>query len=135
MHNLAIALRGLFEQFGRINDLNESIQLERAAFTILDAKQDPDRSMAMDGLSLSLSMRSKLTGNSRDAEEAVVASRAAVAASPVGSNLRPAYLNSLANRLTSRFRLYKDRHDLDAAIEAASQAVTASAGDLSLIHI
>lgn len=131
VHALAIALRRFFEQSGDAADLDESIKLEREAFAILDAKKDPDRSMAMDGLSHSLSMRARLTGNSHDVEEAVEASKAAVAAALPGSTQRSSYLNSLANRLSSRYSLHNNRQDLDEAIEAVNEAVSASAGDTS----
>ncbi|KAG0701197.1 CHAT domain-containing protein [Suillus ampliporus] len=108
LNNLAVSLTDRFKQRGVLSDLDEVIELERAAL-LLRPPGHSDRSMSLNNLAISLRARFEQRGVLSDLDEAIELHRAALL-------LRPP-------RLTDRFKQRGVLSDLDEVIELERAAL------------
>lgn len=119
--NLAAALRSRYELFGAMDDLTESIELERSALAL--SKPGEDRKALLLGLSRSVCSLFEETRDPMDLDEAVTLGRRAVRARPQDDDQRQARsLDGLSHVLD---RLAERDNSLDVLAEAVSCSRTA----------
>jgi len=116
LNNIASALGDIFEQRGALSDLDEAIELHRAALVVYSPGHS-DEAAALGNLAASLQARYEQRGIQSDLDEAIELHRAALALRPPGHSARPGSLNNLAIALTDRFEQRGSLSDLDEAIE------------------
>jgi len=116
LNNLATSLSDRFNQQGVLSDLDEAIDLERAAFALCSPGHC-DQSMYFNNLAASLNDRFKQRGVLSDLDEAIDLERAALAHHPPGHSDRSMSLNNLAVSLSQRFKQRGVLSDLDEAID------------------
>ncbi|KAG1875785.1 TPR-like protein [Suillus subluteus] len=122
LNNLAISLRDRFKQRGIMSDLDEAIELHRAAL-LLCPPGHSDRPMFLTNLAKSLGDRLQQSGIMSDIDEAIELLRTALLLRPPGHPDRSTSLNNLANILQDRFQQRGIMSDLDEAIELLRTAL------------
>ncbi|KAG1726850.1 TPR-like protein [Suillus lakei] len=113
---LCISLHDRFEQQGVLSDIDEAIELHRAALA-LHSPNDSDRSWSLNDLATSLRERFKQQGALSDLDEAIDLQRAAQALCSPGHSLHSILLNNIALTLRDRYQQRGMLSDLDEAIE------------------
>jgi tetratricopeptide (TPR) repeat protein len=109
-----------FEQYGRKEDLDEAIALNRQAAKLAPAGH-PAAPVVLNNLSTMLDLQSERQGEDSDLDEAIVCYREAIKLmSPPDANRS---LINLATALRSRFRRYGDSSDLEESITSCRQAL------------
>ncbi|KAI6154927.1 hypothetical protein BKA82DRAFT_4072938 [Pisolithus tinctorius] len=125
LFDLAYALHQRYEKERKIDDLNEAINLHRAALELRPVEDETgDRSTSLHNLALCLSKRYNKQGAVDDLEEAISLGRAALELRPPGQLelRRPGHpnrdftLHQLAFYLSARFKKQAAIGDLDEAI-------------------
>ncbi|MEO3863683.1 CHAT domain-containing protein [Acrocarpospora sp. B8E8] len=138
--NLAGALRGVAERTRLRTDIDEVVDIARAAVRH-GGSAGP---VALANLSAALVMRYSFTGDQDSLDAAVDGLRQAVAAEPHGSPAHSLYLTNHAGLLLLRWDRpagpKPDRQDLDEALDAARRSVAATSDALPdrarrLIHL
>ncbi len=119
--NLIAALTCAFDQFGRVEDLSEMVDVCRTAMAGEPASSTY-RPALLGALCVALRMRHLHTGDETALDDAITAGRAAVAAAP-GHRALPVCLTGLAAALATRYETGSDRALLDEAVEIAQQAL------------
>ncbi|KAG1772963.1 TPR-like protein [Suillus placidus] len=114
--NLAASLGDRFQQRGVHSDLDECIELNRAAL-LLCPPGHSGRSSSLDNLAASLGNRFLQRGVPSDLDECIELNRAALLLCPPGHSGRSSSLNSLAASLGDRFKQRGVPSDLDERIE------------------
>jgi len=112
LNNLAVSLSDRFNQRGVLSDLDEAIDLKRAALALRPPGHS-DRSTSLNNLAVSLSDRFNQQGVLSDLDEAIDLERAALALRPPGHSQRSVSLNNLAKCLQDRFKQEGVQRDLD----------------------
>ncbi|KAG0701481.1 hypothetical protein DFH29DRAFT_1069644 [Suillus ampliporus] len=131
--NLANSFHDRFGQQGPLSDLDEAIELYRAALALRPPGHS-DRSTCLDNLAISLRARFEQQGALSDLDEAIELHRAALTPYPPGHSLRSSSLDNLAIALQVRFERQSVSSDLGEAfrlylqLSQVSHAVTR--GDL-----
>ncbi|EJD07721.1 TPR-like protein [Fomitiporia mediterranea MF3/22] len=116
LDDLGMFLHARFEQYGRIQDLEETIEQMRAALG-LRPDGHPKRYATLNNLAHSLRTRFERYARTADLDEAVELRRAALELCPHGHPYRFASLHGLAASLGTRFGQYGRPADLDEAIK------------------
>ncbi|KAG2749869.1 hypothetical protein P692DRAFT_201661222, partial [Suillus brevipes Sb2] len=122
LNNLALSLKDRFAQRGVPSDLNECIELNRAAL-LLFPPDHSDRSSSLNNLALSLGERFTQRGVPSDLDECIELLRAALLLCPPGHSDRSTSLNNLAASLRDRFAQRGVPSDLDECIELLRAAL------------
>ncbi|MFG1995322.1 hypothetical protein ACGFJ7_35640 [Actinoplanes sp. NPDC048988] len=125
--NLALALLTRFETTGRARDLGQAVSLLRAAVAST-APGHADRAMRLSHLGLAVEMQVRTTGSRTDLDEAVSLLRAACEVGH-GHPMWPMFRSNLGNVLQTRFDWLGAVEDLDAAIEALTDAVSVTSDE------
>jgi hypothetical protein len=118
--NLTRALITLFEETGKLADLEAAIEAGRTA-----AAMPGDASVkagALSNLGAMLRARYRHTGEPANLDEAVSLSREAVAGTSADHPDRPMYLSGLGTSLRHRYARIGAQADLDAAVEVCEEA-------------
>ncbi|KAI0083860.1 hypothetical protein BDY19DRAFT_1060770, partial [Irpex rosettiformis] len=102
LHNLGNALRTRFEDFGQMDDLEESITSCRRALE-LTPEGSPDFSSQLSNLGSALLTRYGSSGNSVDLQDAIIYHTRAIELTPEGSPYMPMWLNKLGIALKTRY--------------------------------
>jgi tetratricopeptide (TPR) repeat protein len=123
---LGVALTYRYEQMGHAADLDEAVELLRAAGHGI-AADSPERALILANLGGTLHTRFELTGSRTDLDQAVAAYREAIETAPGDSPQRSMSRADLGNVLASRFQLTGDRADLDEAVAGLRAAESAAA--------
>ncbi|KAG1726838.1 CHAT domain-containing protein, partial [Suillus lakei] len=116
LYHLALSLGERFGQRGIQSDLDEAIELHRAALE-LRLPGHSLRASSLGNLALNLKERFKWRGIQSDLDEAIDLRRAALELHPPGHSLRASFLSNLALSLDERFQQRGIQSDLDEAIE------------------
>ncbi|KAG1744905.1 uncharacterized protein EDB91DRAFT_1080445 [Suillus paluster] len=116
LNNLAVSLRDRFKQHGVLSDLDEAIELHRAALA-LRPPGHPSRSSSLNNLASNLRARFEQRRVLFDLDEAIELHRAALDICPPGYSDRFMSLNNLGINLQDRFQQRGVLSDLDEAIE------------------
>ncbi|EJD07720.1 TPR-like protein [Fomitiporia mediterranea MF3/22] len=116
LDDLGTFLHARFEQYGRIQDLEEAIEHIRAA---LEHRPDghPESYISMNNLALSLRTRFDQHGRTADLDEAIDLRRAVLKLCPNGHPFRFESLHGLAVALHTRFKRYGKTTDFDESIK------------------
>ncbi|KAH7905794.1 CHAT domain-containing protein [Hygrophoropsis aurantiaca] len=114
--NLATTVSTQFGRFGNRADLDEAIELDRAAL-VLCPPGHPNRSTFLNNLASTLDTQFKQFGNRADLDEAIELNRAGLVLRPPGHPDHSTSLINLANTISTRFKQFGNRVDLDEAIE------------------
>ncbi|MFI5590017.1 hypothetical protein ACIA5G_33560 [Amycolatopsis sp. NPDC051758] len=121
--NLGTALQARFEHTHRLADLDEAIEMGRAA---IRTTSDPlSRALHLSNLCSALQTRFERTGMPADLDEAIEAGRAATAIS-ADDDSHAGRLSSLSNALRNRFGMSGSLADLAEAIDLSRKAVAAT---------
>ncbi|KAG1747661.1 CHAT domain-containing protein [Suillus lakei] len=121
LSDLAFCLQERFQQQGTLSDLDEVIELRRAAL-VLRATGHPDRDESLHNLAINLSQRFRRRGILSDLHEAIELNRAALILRPPDHHCASS-LNNLALSLESRFEQQGIISDLNEAIELLRAAL------------
>ncbi|GAB2732979.1 CHAT domain-containing protein [Streptomyces bullii] len=125
LSNLGAVLRVRAERQGTRADLDRSVELSRAALTVLP-HDHRDRATYLSNLCTTLLARYSRYGAQEDLAEAIRASRESVDATPAtDTSARVVHLTNLGTVLRRRHELSGALADLDEAIEAHRAAVAA----------
>ncbi|KIK46464.1 hypothetical protein CY34DRAFT_75878, partial [Suillus luteus UH-Slu-Lm8-n1] len=116
LNNLAASLQVRFTQRGVPSDIDESIELHRAAL-LLCPPGHSDRSMSLNNLALSLRDRFAQRGIPSDLDESIELHRTALLLCPPGHSNRSEFLKNLAISLRDRFTQRGIPSDLDESID------------------
>ncbi|KAG0707083.1 CHAT domain-containing protein [Suillus ampliporus] len=116
LNNVANSLQVRFQQRGAPSDLDEAIELYRAALALSPAGHSY-QSVSLDNLANILQDRFEQRGALSDLDEAIELHRAALALCPPGHSDPSRSLNNLAITLRARFEQLGALSDLDEAIE------------------
>ncbi|KIK32461.1 hypothetical protein CY34DRAFT_101467, partial [Suillus luteus UH-Slu-Lm8-n1] len=116
LNNLALSLRNRFTERGVPSDLDESIELHRAAL-LLRPPGHSERSSTLNNVAISLRDRFTQRGLPSDLDECIELLRAALLLLPHGHSERSLSLNNLATSLQDRFSQRSLPSDLDECIE------------------
>ncbi|EJC97613.1 uncharacterized protein FOMMEDRAFT_40844, partial [Fomitiporia mediterranea MF3/22] len=111
-----------FERWGQSEDLEETIDLERAALEPR-ARGHPDRSMSLINLAVSLGARYNQYGRTEDLEEAIELERAALELRPQGHPNRSMSLDNLSSSLSTRYKRHGRSEDLEEVIKLKRAAL------------
>ncbi|KAG1880049.1 CHAT domain-containing protein [Suillus subluteus] len=122
LEHLAISLVDRFQQRSVLSDLDEAINLHRAALA-RRAAGHPHRSNSLNDLANALQLRFQQRGILDDLDEAIKLHRATLALRPPGHSDRPMSLSNLAGCLHDRCVRLDVLSDLDKAIELYQAAL------------
>lgn len=122
LDNLAISLVHRFQQRGVLSDLDEAVDLHRAALA-RRAATHPLRSNSLNGLAVALQLRFHQRGVQSDLDEAIKLHRDILALRQPGHPDRPMSLANLAHCLKDRCVRLNVLSDLDTAIELHQAAL------------
>ena len=125
MANLGGTLLTRYERTGNKADLDEAIEIARAALAAAPPEH-PFRGGILSILGLALRVRYDRIGALADLDEAVEVSRAAVDAAPPGHPDRAGELANFGIALVTRFERIGIAADLDKAVEVSRAAVDAA---------
>jgi tetratricopeptide (TPR) repeat protein len=125
LSNLGSALQERFERLGQLADLNEAVEVGRAAVRAAS----PDHRLRVDflaNLGKALQTRFAQVGDPADLDEAIEVRRTAVRATAAGDPDGAEFLATLSAALRQRFEQIGELADLDEAVEIARAAVQAA---------
>ncbi|KAG1743863.1 CHAT domain-containing protein [Suillus lakei] len=122
LNNLANSLRERFKQRGVPSDLDEAIELLRAALLLCPPRHSL-RSATLNNLAVSLRDKFKQLGISSDLDESTELHRAALLLRSPGHSERSSSLINLASNFEDRFRQRGVPSDLDEAIKLLRAAL------------
>ncbi|KIK43349.1 hypothetical protein CY34DRAFT_717558 [Suillus luteus UH-Slu-Lm8-n1] len=122
LENLANSLVCRFQQWGVLSDLDEAVNLHRAALA-RRAASHPLRSNSLNGLAIALQLRFHQRGVQGDLDEAIKLHRATLALRQPGHPDRPMSLANLAGCLQDRCVRLDVLSDLDTAISLHQAAL------------
>ncbi|KAF8177991.1 CHAT domain-containing protein, partial [Mycena galopus ATCC 62051] len=123
LNNLANVVLKRFEQQRDRRDLDEAIQLFRAALTFYELPH-PDRGMYLNNLANAILEGFEQQGDTRSLNEAIQLHREALDLRDPPHPSRRQSLHNLANAVLTRFEHQRNTRDLDEAIELHSEALT-----------
>jgi hypothetical protein len=124
---LAVVLHGQFERRGRLVDLDDAVQMQRAALRML-APTAPARPLVLSNLGAALQGRYVYRHRPRDLAAAVAVHEEAVATCPPGSPDRAGLLHSLAAAIRLRYERSGRATDLERLVALNEAAVCGVAG-------
>ncbi|KAG1745619.1 TPR-like protein [Suillus lakei] len=122
LHRAALVLRPPNSQQGVLSDLDEAIEFHRAALPLRPPTHSL-RSWSLHNIAISLIHRFERRGIPSDLDEAIECHRAALLLRSFGHSDRSASLNALAISLQHRFKQRDITSDLDEAIELQREAL------------
>ena len=122
LNNLGTKLEIRYKRTGKIEDLEEAIQVARQAVDVTP-KDHPDLAAWLNNLGTKLESRYERTGKMEDLKEAIQVARQAVDVTPKDHPDLAAWLNSLGTKLESRYERTGKMEDLEEALRVARQAV------------
>ncbi|VDB96097.1 unnamed protein product [Peniophora sp. CBMAI 1063] len=123
MGSLSEALHSRFEAAGRLEDLNECIEMQWRALELIPSRRH-ERSSLLHNLSSSLHSRFRRQGHARDLDDAITAIRDALRL--LGDDEHPekaTYLSTLGKVFQSRFERMKDPLDIEHAVSLQRRAL------------
>ncbi|KAJ7629115.1 CHAT domain-containing protein [Roridomyces roridus] len=132
--NLANAIKARFDLRGDLADLDEVIQLQRAALALLpplDAGYPmalEARATALTSLGSTLQMRYQQQGDLADLTEVIVLQQEALALCIPGHPTRSDCLNNLGVALKTRFLVSRDLNDLNKSLGLHEEALSLRSG-------
>ncbi|MFD3558190.1 CHAT domain-containing protein [Streptomyces sp. NPDC058686] len=117
-----------FERTDVLADIDALVEARREALATVgvDGMDDGDRARNLALLSYALKLRFHRAGRSEDLEEAVTTVQQALAIQPGDGD----FLSSLSDTFRVRFVEYRDKADLDQAVQLARRATQVCADDL-----
>jgi tetratricopeptide (TPR) repeat protein len=121
LSGISLALRTRFERAGSLTDINDAVDIGRAA--VAAEADDAARVEYLANLAGSLMLRSERTGSTTDLDEALRICRAALTAAGSVDHDRGAILSALAGGLRMRFERTANLEDLDEAVTSGREAI------------
>ena len=125
MSNLAASLSYRFEKTSSQDDLQQAINLQKAALGLLSQAPNAERAMTLGNLSSFLEIHYDTSKYMDDLEEAIRCARSAVDGSLTGSPDEGDHLEKLPRLLARRFKHMSDSKELEEAEIQAENAVIA----------
>jgi len=123
--NLGVALRARYEETRDLTDLDEAIDLTRAAAASPLRAADPEgHGNDLAALGIALQIRYRHAGDVADLDEAIQHCREAARVLPAGNPRRAEFLSSLGLALQLRYGETGQAADLDEAVQTGHAAVS-----------